>query len=224
MRIVQYSIADIVYKKIKKQILTRKLRLGQRITDVDFAEAFQVSKTPVREAFLRLKSEGLLEIYPRSGTFVFKFSEDDIFALCQARIVIEQGALRGANYHNNVRLIGGLQKNIDNGHALIEQEHLSGYLDNDKDFHNTIFLLSNNPYLEKYNTMIFDKITVLRSYLPLTQDFISNSITAHNTILEYIISDDIEKACERIKFHIENAFNKHFLEYLDKVSASPERT
>ena len=56
------SIADIVYRKIKKQIFTKKLLLGQKLLDSELADEFKVSKTPVREAFLRLKSEGLLEL------------------------------------------------------------------------------------------------------------------------------------------------------------------
>ena len=211
------SAADIVYRKIKKQIFSKKLLLGQKIVDTDFVEEFRVSKTPVREAFLRLKSEGLLEIHPRSGTFVFKFSRNDLSSLVQARICIEEGALRCAYLANPVHLCSAFEKSICDSRRRLAEGELDSYLELDKEFHNVIFRYSKNAYLESYYNIMFDKINILRSYLSLNQDFIYNSVEGHSKIAEYVANDEIDAACRRLREHITNAFNDDFLDFLNAV-------
>ena len=211
------SAADIVYRKIKKQIFSKKLLLGQKIVDNDFVEEFHVSKTPVREAFLRLKSEGLLEIHPRSGTFIFKFSQNDLNSLVQARICIEEGALRCAYTANPVHLCTAFEKSIYDSKRRLEEGELNSYLDLDKEFHNVIFCYSKNSYLESYYNIMFDKINILRSYLSLNKDFIYRSVSGHREIAEFVANDQIDAACRRLGDHIANAFNNDFLNFLNSI-------
>ena len=212
------SVADLVYLKIKKQIFSKKLLLGQKILDADLAEEFKVSKTPVREAFLRLRSEGLIEIRPRSGTFIFRFSRGDLFSLVQARICVEEGALRSAYAVDPVRLAVTLEQNVAQTKRYLEEELLSEYLGMDKNFHAHILMYSQNCYLEKYYSMIFDKITILRSYLLLSKAFITNSVDAHSIITEHIANDRLDAACSRLHTHIANTFNDDFLSFLNEVN------
>ena len=212
------SIADIVYRKIKKQIFTKKLLLGQKLLDSELADEFKVSKTPVREAFLRLKSEGLLEIRPRSGTLVFRFSKDDLFSLVQARIYVEVGALRCAYAADPTRLAAAMENSVSLAKTYLEKEIFSEYLSMDKDFHAIILSHSRNVYLETYYNIIFDKITILRSYLSLAKDFIENSVEGHHIISEHIANDMVDAACTRLQTHIANTFNEDFLAFLNKLT------
>ena len=211
------SIADVVYQKLKRRIITGKLHLGQKVMDTDFVEEFKVSKTPIREALLKLKSEGLIEILPRSGTFVFRFSEEDLSTLCDTRLIIEEGALRKSNRDNNVKLISELSQNLRRQEELIEKDIFSEYLNIDREFHNIFFELARNSYLEQAYRIIFDKINVLRNYLSLTKDFMVNSIGGHAAIVDYIIKDDIDNACLRLKKHIYGTFNRDYLKYLNTL-------
>ena len=215
--IVPNSISDIVYQKIKSRIVCGKLRLGQKITDTEFVEEFKVSKTPIREALLKLKNEGLIEIVPRSGTFVFKFSERDLRALCDTRLIFEEGALRKSHRDNNVKLINELSQNLNCQKQLLENNSTADYLKKDREFHNIFFALADNPYLQQAHALIFDKINVLRAYLNLTDDFIVRSVGAHAALVEYIAMDDIDNACLRLKQHIQGTFNDKFLAYLNSI-------
>lgn len=215
---IHSSISEVVYQKLKRRIIAGKLRLGQRIMDAELIEEFNVSRTPIREALLKLKGEGLIEIHPRSGTFVFRFSEDDLTTLCETRIVIEQGALRKACKCNSIRLLNELTQNLQCQKKLIQSDIFDDYLKLDKEFHNIFFVMAKNYYLEQAFTIISDKINVLRSYLNLTRDFIVNSICGHESIVDFIVNEDIEGACKRLEKHIYGAFNKEFLTHLTSVS------
>jgi DNA-binding GntR family transcriptional regulator len=215
--IMPNSIADVVYQKIKSRIVSGKLRLRQKITDVEFADEFKVSKTPIRDALLKLKGEGLIDIVPRSGTFVFKFSEEDLMALCEARLIFEEGALRKAFRDNNIKLINELSQGVKEQQQLIPSEAVSKYLRLDRLFHDIFFSLAGNVYLQQAHSLIFDRINVLRAYLTLTPDFITHSIASHAKMLEYIMADDIDSACQRLKKHIFGTFNEDFLAHLNSI-------
>ena len=62
--------SEAVYQKLKEQILYLELPPGSAISEIDTAARYETSRTPVRDAFKMLASEGLLEIRPHIGTFV----------------------------------------------------------------------------------------------------------------------------------------------------------
>jgi DNA-binding GntR family transcriptional regulator len=218
--IMPNSIADVVYQKVKGRIVSGKLRLGQRITDTEFVEEFKVSKTPIREAFLKLKDEGLIVIVPRSGTFIFTFSEQDLRSLCEARIVFEEGALRKAYADNSIKLASELSQSVKAQQQLIESGScFRKYLKMDREFHCIFFESAANPYLTKAHALLFDKINVLRTYLDLTPGFMEHSVGSHQAILDYTMQDDIDSACNRLRKHIMGTFNDDFLAHLNSLQA-----
>ncbi len=64
------SIQTLVYEELKKNIISMKLEPGQTMSTQEIATRLGVSRTPVREAFLRLQSEGLVEMIPQRETMV----------------------------------------------------------------------------------------------------------------------------------------------------------
>lgn len=69
-RLVGQSMTDRVYEAILAMILKLEIKPGERLSEVQLSKALGVSRTPVREAFLRLESLGLLDIIPQRGTMV----------------------------------------------------------------------------------------------------------------------------------------------------------
>src|ERR1700751_5217446 len=77
---------------VKSQVLTGAFPGGELISEGEVASALGMSRTPVREAFLRLEAEGLLRLYPQRGALVVPVSSEEARAVIEARRVLEQFA------------------------------------------------------------------------------------------------------------------------------------
>jgi len=80
------STSKEIYHLLRKEIISWNLVPGLNISEKEISEKFNVSRTPVREAFVRLSNEGLLNIYPQKGTFV---SLIDLSAIDEGRFMRE---------------------------------------------------------------------------------------------------------------------------------------
>jgi DNA-binding GntR family transcriptional regulator len=101
----QDSAADRVYAFVKRQIVTGGYDGGTLISEGEVSTAVGVSRTPVREAFLRLEVEGLLRLYPKRGALVVPVSAEEIREVLDARLIIEEHAARtaiGAGRHHEL--------------------------------------------------------------------------------------------------------------------------
>ena len=111
---------------VKNQVLTGAFPGGELISEGEVAAALGMSRTPVREAFLRLEAEGLLRLYPQRGALVVPVSSEEARAVIEARRVLEQFAAskvigRGPAAWATVfdRLSGELQRQRD---AVVEHD------------------------------------------------------------------------------------------------------
>ena len=73
-----------------------EIKPGSQVHIEDFIEILQVSRTPIREAFLKLAGEGLIEIRPRVGYFVVDITEQEIRDLFEIREIVESRAAKKA--------------------------------------------------------------------------------------------------------------------------------
>jgi DNA-binding GntR family transcriptional regulator len=85
--------ADKAYRAVLDAIAAGSVAAGTLLTEGQVAEAIGMSRTPVREAFLRLNTEGLLELYPKRGAVVAAPSQDEVDQLLQERAMFEKSAV-----------------------------------------------------------------------------------------------------------------------------------
>jgi DNA-binding GntR family transcriptional regulator len=88
------SVADLVYRDIKEQIVRLALRPGARLDDIALADQLSFSRTPVREALIRLSSEGLVTTGERGGFMVRSLDIIDINQLFEAHILVARAVAR----------------------------------------------------------------------------------------------------------------------------------
>ena len=86
--------SNIVYKGLRDDILSLKLIPGSAISETDIASKYNVSRTPVRDAFKALSNEGLLEVKPHVGTFVSLMDINQISDVLYVRKVVELSILK----------------------------------------------------------------------------------------------------------------------------------
>ena len=87
------ATSDGVYEQIKEQILHLELPPGASISEIETAEKYNISRTPVRDAFKRLEREGLLEIRPHIGTFISLIDLNAVSDILYIREVLEYSVL-----------------------------------------------------------------------------------------------------------------------------------
>lgn len=88
------SLADLAYAAIREEIVSGRLRGGERLVEAQLARDLGTSRGPVREALRRLSDEGLADILPRRSAVVRELTDDEIQAIADFRIAIETMAAR----------------------------------------------------------------------------------------------------------------------------------
>src|SRR5918912_405073 len=83
------TATDRAYRHVKDAILSRAYPGGRLLTEGEIASAVGVSRTPVREALLRLEGEGLLSLYPKRGALVLPVSAQEVHDVLEARELVE---------------------------------------------------------------------------------------------------------------------------------------
>ncbi len=98
-RVARRRISDYVYEEVLRAILESRFQPGERLSIPDLASGMDVSQMPVRQAIDRLSEEGLVEVRPRSGTFVAQADEQDIADTFDLRRALDQLAAETAVVH-----------------------------------------------------------------------------------------------------------------------------
>src|ERR1700712_4805388 len=86
------NAADIAYEHMKEQIVLGTLAGGEMISEGEVATELSISRTPVREAFLRLQAEGWMRLYPKRGALIVAVTPDEIDDVLAARQLVEGNA------------------------------------------------------------------------------------------------------------------------------------
>ncbi len=132
-------LKEVIYMEVKNKILNLQYKPGQMISETEISEMLKVSRTPVREVFIRLSYEKLLNIYPQKGTFVslidLPFVGESVYMrnLLESKIVaevIEAGGILPQEIKKNLRQ----QKELVDESGTVEE-----FLELDNEFHRLIF-------------------------------------------------------------------------------------
>jgi len=134
-RLTRKRATDEVYETLRDAILNRHFKPGERLQVDEIADRLGVSLTPVRHAIQQLATEGLIEIKPRSGTFVATLSLEDIEATFDVRIALEclaaekaMDRIRPADLQRLDELIEILRRPVTNEESLRKHEKANSEL------------------------------------------------------------------------------------------------
>lgn len=189
------SLVDIAESEIRKLIVQGELALGQRVTESELAQRFGMSKTPVREALQHLQRDGLVQIRPRQGTFIFTFTEEQAEELRQVRMLLENFAIKEAVRKNRPRLLVSLGENIKRTMKVWDEQKILPYHELDNEFHALFYSYAENSFLDAAHSALKLKLQVLWR-LTLVTCFttkdMEDSIADHRLIAELILQDKLD--------------------------------
>jgi len=194
--------AERVYGYVKQAVLERHYEGGVLLTEGELAEAVGVSRTPVREALLRLEVEGLLRLYPKKGALVLPVSAQEIGDVVETRLLVEQHAVRKVLPASR-ELLDRLAELLERQREQAEAGELAAAAATDRCFHATIVKAAGNQILERLYDQLRDRqlrmgVAVMHSH----PDRIAKSITEHTEILRTLCTGDAEAAAEAVRDHV----------------------
>ncbi|WP_449540417.1 GntR family transcriptional regulator [Ferdinandcohnia sp. Marseille-Q9671] len=137
-KVNNYSTRDYVYEVLKENIISLKLEPGRSISEKEISEMINVSRTPVREAFVKLAQEDLLEVYPQRGTYI---SLIDLNHVEEARFIrehLERAAVREACTNFSSESLLKLKHNLSMQTLCVEEKNYTRLYELDEEFHYTI--------------------------------------------------------------------------------------
>lgn len=172
-----------------------------------------VSKTPVREALLQLKLEGLVDIQPQRGSFVFQMNAQEAVELSELREILETAAVLRALERDPVALAAALTRIVGQMRTAIEGDDFPGYRNLDADFHQAIFDHCGNEFLKESYAGITFRVQTLRTWLSTDSALNSTSLGEHEQILAQIKSGDAARLQFLLAKHIFGT-KQHYLDTL----------
>ena len=193
--------AKDIYQTLREMILSFELYPGSRVTETELADHFGVSRTPVREALMRLEHEGHLTIRSKQGCFIRQLDVEELSEYYRVRIALEMAAVEDACSHMPTSEVERLVAFWD---PAGQPEHLSSTAmeESDEAFHLAIALGSNNAILVKYLRDINDHIRVIRRVDFNDPERIRRTYQEHYEIAQCLLHRDAAKARNLIKRHI----------------------
>lgn len=205
-------------EKLRARIVDGELKLGQTLSDKELALEYQMSRTPVREALLELRSAGLVVSYPQRGTYVFNPTPVDIAEICEMRGLLEAGALRVAAAKGLAELVAGLNKCVAHMSFAVEAGDFVQVEAFDTQFHETMVAMCGNSRLVAAYRQISDQVRVLRHRLPARRQRVEDALKQHRRIVDLLTSERVDEAVEEVMHHVERV--QDLLQQAEPVAAT----
>ena len=200
---------------LRKAILSGELKNGQELSLTELAEQFNVSRTPVREAFQTLEQEGLLQLRMNRGAIVKGIDEKFIEDHFDMRILLEgEAAFRAAERGMDVSGLLEEQTRAETQFLTMNPEDYNKY---NQDLHVAIWKAADNQKLFDYLTGLWNGPSIGRSVEPVEQS--AKSIQEHGHILRCIKWKQAEDARTAMREHIQRSKN-NMLESFQKEEQS----
>lgn len=194
------------YFFIKEKIIKGNYKPGEDISEEELQNEMGISRTPVREALMRLETESLISIFPRKGIFVSNITPKMIKNVFQIRKMIEPQVIRIVGKNISKEWLYQIKEKFNATFDDLSKEELASYYVNlDKEFHSYLINACDNQYLVHVMNNIFDQNQRMRYQ---TYNFDERDIATkseHIMIVDALIEDDIEKAESLMIEHIQNA-------------------
>jgi len=201
------ALSEKVYEILKKKILKRELKAGDKVQVDEVAHQLGVSRTPVKDALNRLALEGLIEKVARRGTFVSTLSAKDVDELFDLRLILELYAAEKILETGEVeRLLTEMKGYIANINRVAEDDNpdYDAYMAWNRDLHvSLIKLADNNRLLPLYESLNIH-IQVARVHYSHSVESVAQTQWEHQAIYEAFESRNWERVKKAISAHINN--------------------
>lgn len=198
----KHDVTEEVFLLLQAQILNFKLLPGVKISDKEVAAGQGLSRTPVREALIRLAGQGLVEARHNRGFTVKIFSIKEIEDLYTMRATLEEMSVGLATQNLDPDHADQLQRLLETYPPLMKAQDLVRFNEADDRFHELIASASRNALLAKTLKNLQGQIRIVRRYDHLRPSSFKETYDEHQQILGHILQGETTRAKKAVSRHI----------------------
>jgi DNA-binding GntR family transcriptional regulator len=212
------TLVDQIANALKDDILTGSLKGGDQLLEDSLKNEFDISRTPLREAFRILEKEGLVEILPRRGTFVKRITKQDIKENFPVRAILEGLAARLAYANLTQQDINEMEEVLEYMKEAVQRKDFIDFAKHHLSFHEIFINASGNETLiALLHNLRMHTLWHRYTHHYYKEDF-RNSLKIHQRIIDLfkekkVPAEEIEKV---VRQHIEIALGP-FLKAMEKL-------
>jgi len=208
------------YNILLNDIVLGKLYQGQKLVENDLMQAYHISKTPLREALIKLEKNGLLKREINRGFKIIRIGRKGAEEIYDLRERLEGLSVRKTIENITEEKIQKLTKAINEMEFHVKSKNMDEYIKLDINFHTLLCELSGNERLLEINKNLQYQIKMLlKTSINLPGRGINLSFSEHKELYIAILSKDADKAEELIRKHIIKT-KKAVLHHLDILNSS----
>ncbi len=192
------TLRERIVETIRNAIVNGQLLPGTRIAEPELADKFGISRTPIREAFRQLESEGFISVVPRKGAIVASLSSKDVSNFYELKMVLEGHAARCAAMNlteNDLARMETVNRQIE---AAAGKKDLRRVLDLHNEFHDIFLRACGNEKLQSIVQNLVMQFQRFRLILAVPGK-IEGSIRQHREIIDAFREHDADLAEELVK-------------------------
>src|ERR1700752_3569451 len=190
-----------VYDALRASIVSLQRTPGQRLSEAELARELGVSRTPIREAIIQLRADGLVEVTPQFGSFVSKISLRNVREAQFAREALECAAVRVAVERVDDAVVERLRQNISLQRAAQASADLEQFYRLDEAFHRELVAAIGDAGISgllERSAPPLNRVRRLRLPVP---DVIEELIDQHSAVLEGLERGDADQAEAALRHH-----------------------
>jgi DNA-binding GntR family transcriptional regulator/NAD(P)-dependent dehydrogenase (short-subunit alcohol dehydrogenase family) len=195
-----------VYDTLRASIISLERTPGQRLSEAELARDLGVSRTPVREAIIQLRADGLVEVTPQLGSFVSKISLRSVREAQFAREALECAAVRVAAQRLDAATAERLRQNIASQRAAQASSDLEQFYRLDEAFHRELVAASGYPGISELLDRSRAHLNRVRRLSLPVPDVIEELIDQHSAVLHALERNDVDQAEASLRHHLRGVY------------------
>ncbi|WP_295313060.1 GntR family transcriptional regulator [Roseobacter sp.] len=202
--------SDAIADTLEGLILDGSFEDGQRLDEVQLAERFEVSRTPLREALQRLAVSGLVEQIPRRGVFVRQPGPVELVEMFEVMAELEAVCARLAAERITDEALEEMRRANASCRKALEAQNTDGYYRENEGFHAILYRQSGNSFLEQECRRLHRRLTPFRRLQLRLRGRIRQSMAEHEAIVDALEHSDATLAADRVRAHVSVQGEKFF--------------
>lgn len=202
------TISQELFVKLRNDIMSGKLKSGTKLTEVELTKLYDVSRTPIRSALVRLEIVGLVKNIPNRGAYVCGMSSKEYDDILILRELHEVQATKWAIERADEKGLEELRELLDFMEFYVEKKDIAKIIKISSEFHNKILHLTGNQLLIRELSTLQELIDH-RTSASYISDHLMQIFEEHKRIFAAFENCDVSEGANAMRDHLKNSGKRH---------------